>query len=98
MRQRILLVEDHLQSRKNIAFFLHTQDYQVDEVSDATEAIQLLEKDAFDLVLSDVVMPGPNGFHLLRHIRSVAPQLPVLLMSGFRLIAKKFSTKGQSTL
>jgi DNA-binding NtrC family response regulator len=94
MRQRILLVEDHLQSRKNIAFFLHTQDYQVDEVSDATEAIQLLEKDAFDLVLSDVVMPGPNGFHLLRHIRSVAPQLPVLLMSGFSLNRQEILKEG----
>ena len=94
MRQRILLVEDRLQSRKNIAFFLQTQGYQVDEVADTTAAMALLEKDAFDLVLSDVVMPGPNGFYLLRHIRSIAPELPVLLMSGFSLNRQEILKEG----
>jgi DNA-binding response OmpR family regulator len=83
VRERILLVEDDLRIRRNLASFLRIEGYQVNEASNGKEAIELLQKDEIDLVLSDVVMPGPDGFHLLRHVRSVTPEIPVFLMSGF---------------
>jgi two-component system OmpR family response regulator len=94
MPRRILLVEDHLHIRKNVAFFLRTEGYEVNEASNGKEAVQLLERDEVDLVLSDVVMPGLGGFHLLRHIRSVAPEVPVVLMSGFSLNAQQILKEG----
>ncbi len=44
MGGRILLVEDRLQSRKNIAYFLRTEGYEVNEASSGKEAIEILEK------------------------------------------------------
>ena len=85
MGGRILLVEDRLQSRKNIAYFLRTEGYEVNEASSGKEAIEILEKDEFDLVLADVVMPELNGLSLLRYLRSIAPRILVVLMSGHSL-------------
>jgi len=79
---KILVVDDDARSLKNIAYFLRTEGYEVNEASDGNEAAHLLDEDGFDLVLSDVIMPGLNGLHLLEHTRSVAPEIPVLLMSG----------------
>jgi two-component system, OmpR family, response regulator Irr len=95
MPRKILLVEDHLGIRKNIAFFLRTEGYEVNEASDGNEAIQLLERHEVDLVPSNVVMPGFGGFHLLRHIRSVAPEVPVVIMSGVYLNAQRIRKEGQ---
>jgi DNA-binding NtrC family response regulator len=79
---KILVVDDDARSLKNIVYFLRTEGYEVDEASNGNEAAHLLDGEGFDLVLSDVVMPGLNGLHLLEHTRSVAPEIPVLLMSG----------------
>lgn len=86
MPQRILLVDDDAYNRKNLAFFLRTEGYEVDSACDGNEAAHLLETDKFDLLLSDVVMPGLDGIGLLEYTRSVAPETPVLLMSGSALI------------
>jgi DNA-binding NtrC family response regulator len=80
---KILVVDDDSRSLKNVAYFLCTEGYEVDEASNGNEAAQLLDEDGFDLVLSDVIMPGCNGLQLLEHTRSVAPHVPVLLMSAF---------------
>src|SRR6266496_5202040 len=88
MGGRILLVEDRLQSRKNIAYFLRTEGYEVNEASSGKEAIEILEKDEFDLVLADVVMPELNGLSLLRHLRSIARRILVVLMLGYSLAPK----------
>jgi DNA-binding NtrC family response regulator len=82
VRERILLVEDDLRSRKNLASFLRTEGYEVNEASDGKQAVELLQKDEVDLVLSDVVMPGLNGLQVLQHVQSVTPEIPVFLMSG----------------
>jgi DNA-binding response OmpR family regulator len=94
MRERILLVEDRLQSRKNIAYFLRTEGYEVNEASSGKEAIEILEKDEFDLVLADVVMPELNGLSLLRHLRSIAPGILVVLMSGHSLDPQQILKEG----
>jgi two-component system, OmpR family, response regulator len=92
--RRILLVEDRLQSRKNIAYFLRTEGYEVNEASSGKEAIEILEKDEFDLVLADVVMPELNGLSLLRHLRSIAPEILVVLMSGHSLDPQQILKEG----
>jgi len=94
MGGRILLVEDRLQNRKNIAYFLRTEGYEVNEASSGKEAIEILEKDEFDLVLADVVMPELNGLSLLRHLRSIAPRILVVLMSGHSLDPQQILKEG----
>ncbi len=89
MGGRILLVEDRLQNRKNIAYFLRTEGYEVNEASSGKEAIEILEK-----VLADVVMPELNGLSLLRHLRSIAPRILVVLMSGHSLDPQQILKEG----
>jgi DNA-binding NtrC family response regulator len=80
---KILVVDDDARGLHNVAYFLRLEDFDVDEACDGHQAILLVDQAKFDLVLSDVMMPGLNGLDLLEHIRSVAPDIPVLLMSGF---------------
>ena len=70
-------------SLKNLAYFLRTQGYEVDQASNGNEAAQLLDEGGFDLVLSDVIMPGINGLDFLQRTRSITPEIPVVLMSAF---------------
>ena len=57
--------------------------YEVTALCDATAALRALEHDNFDLVVSDIVMPGMDGTALAHAIRSRKPDLPVLLMTGY---------------
>jgi CheY-like chemotaxis protein len=58
--------------------------YDVEEAGSAEEAVQILANGgAFDIVITDHLMPGMTGVDLARHIQSIRPQLPVLLVSGY---------------
>jgi len=57
--------------------------YSVEAASNGLEAIQKIEVDVFDLVLTDVKMPGMDGFELLRIIKSTRPEAGVILITGY---------------
>ena len=57
--------------------------YTVQVLRDAESAITALEHETFDLLVSDVVMPGMSGAALAQEARRLYPHLPVLLMSGY---------------
>ena len=80
---KILVVDDDNPSLENVARFLRLKGYQVEVASNGYEAGQLIDKTEFDLVLSDLIMPGVNGLDLLKRTRSIAPEIPVVLMSAF---------------
>jgi DNA-binding NtrC family response regulator len=81
--EKILLVDDNRKYLQNIAQFLRSEGYHVDEARDGNEATQHLKERTYDLVVSDLVMPGTNGFHFLEKKRHVAPHTPALIMSSF---------------
>lgn len=83
MSQRILIVDDYLGALRGIDLFLREEGYEVDEAKNGAEALEKLLRQEFDLVLSDLVMPGIDGFPLLRQFLALAPRTPVMLMSGY---------------
>ena len=83
MPEKILLVDDDLHNLNVLARFLRAEGYQVAEASSGTDALRLLEGNHFDLIISDVIMPGVNGLQVLDSVRSVAPDTRVLFMTGF---------------
>jgi signal transduction histidine kinase/CheY-like chemotaxis protein len=79
----VLLVEDDEPARGLIRLQLQRAGYRVLEAHDAPTAEAIAGVERVDLLLTDVVMPGPSGMELARRLRAVQPDLPVLLMSGY---------------
>ena len=79
----ILIVDDEFLPRKNLARALESEDYHVYQAENGEEAIDACNKLDFDLVLSDLKMPGTDGLGLLRHLRNVSPQTMFILMTGY---------------
>ncbi len=66
----ILVVDNEVRSRHNIARFLREEGYEVDEADDGVSALETLENKNFDLLICDVVMPRISAFDVLNRIRS----------------------------
>ena len=79
--QRILVVDDEAIVRTIYSSFLEEK-YPCDTASSCDEALALLAKNAYALVMSDIQMPGRNGVELLREIRSRYPDTAVIMVSG----------------
>jgi DNA-binding NtrC family response regulator len=79
----ILIVEDHDRLREQLATFYEQEGYRVTVAANGEEAREKLSKEQFALVLSDVKMPGVDGFQLTRHIREKYPQTDVILITAF---------------
>jgi CheY-like chemotaxis protein len=109
---RILLVEDNKHVGKVSTELLQDLGYAIEWADDAAQALKLIAEDerAFDLVFSDVIMPGMNGVELATIIRERYPHLPVVLTSGysnalaesahhgFELIQKPYSVEALSRI
>jgi CheY-like chemotaxis protein len=78
----VLLVEDEAAVRKVIGSLLGEAGYQVVEVENGAEALDLLEGSAVDLVLSDVSMPKMTGSELARTMAAKHAKVPIVLMAG----------------
>ena len=84
-RGNVLVVEDNIEVGEFATQLLHDLGYRTVLAHNADEALKLLDETPghFDLVLSDVVMPGLDGVALGREIRRRVPDLPVVLNSGY---------------
>ena len=82
---RILVVDDEAPLLLTLSANLELEGFDVVGAANGEEALAELRKGRFDLVLSDIRMPGMNGVELFRAIKQVAPELPVVLMTGFAL-------------
>jgi two-component system response regulator PilR (NtrC family) len=78
----ILVAEDEAAVRESLAEVLRDEGYEVTAVADGAAATAALGAQEFDLVLSDIRMPGVDGLAVLRHAREIAPQTLVLLMTA----------------
>jgi signal transduction histidine kinase/ActR/RegA family two-component response regulator len=81
--ERILLVEDDDTVRRLVLDILRSCRYDVVEARDPEEALALCDAEAFDLMLTDIVMPGRNGPTLAREVVARQPDIRVLFMSGY---------------
>jgi two-component system, OmpR family, KDP operon response regulator KdpE len=78
---RVLLVDDEPAIRRALRTPLSEMSFVVTEASRGEEAIQLLQSQSFDVVLLDVNMPGIGGMKTLTRLRSMAPRLPILMLT-----------------
>ncbi|MDE2305170.1 MAG: sigma-54-dependent Fis family transcriptional regulator [Gammaproteobacteria bacterium] len=85
---RVLIVEDDAALREALLDTLAAAGIATQGAADAREAAALLERDDLGLVISDVQMPGADGFELLATCRRRRPDVPVVLMTAYGTIAK----------
>ncbi|WP_430886101.1 response regulator transcription factor [Fusibacter sp. JL216-2] len=99
---KILVVDDEKALRDVLEDILKSQGYSVRLAKDGQEAIDLLEEEAFDLILLDVMMPKMDGWSVLREVRN-KDNVPVIMLTarnlendevfGFELGADEYITK-----
>ncbi len=82
MITRILVAEDEEIMRITVLDHLRNQGWQVDEATNGTEALALVKKNRYDLVISDIRMPGIDGEQLLAEVKLLAPRTEVILMTA----------------
>ena len=83
---KILIVDDEQNIRRVLARAFEKNGYEVSVAENAHQALRLVDEFQPDLVLSDVVMPGPTGLELLKKLRAKYPDLPVVMMTAFGTI------------
>lgn len=83
-RCRVLVADDEPAIRQLICLHLKRAGYELFEARDGTEALALVRDRRPDLVILDVMMPGPDGFHVLRMLRSNpgTAAIPVLMLTA----------------
>jgi DNA-binding NtrC family response regulator len=79
----VLIVEDHERLRAQLGNFYEQEGYKVTTAACGEEGIQKLSEEKFALVVSDVKMPGIDGFQLARHVRERYPDTDVILITAF---------------
>lgn len=80
---RILVVDDELSMREFLTILLEREGYRADEAENAEKALRMLEGGAYELVISDVNMPGLSGIELLERIKQLTPETAVLLITAY---------------
>lgn len=83
-QRRLLVVEDDESIRRAVGRMLSLKGFTVLQACDVPEAIQILEKESIDLVLSDIQMPGPSGLELVDWLRTTGriPQTVVVMVTA----------------
>ena len=81
MQQNVLVVDDHPEIRDLMVEILEKRGYQVSTASDGHDALTQFVLDRPDLVITDLTMPGLDGYQLCRLIRGIS-SVPVLVISG----------------
>jgi len=80
---RIMIIEDDGEMRSLLKDFLEEEGFETDSASNGVDALGRLSKDHFDLVITDIRMPGLTGLDLLPRIRRLKPETPIIVMTAY---------------
>lgn len=81
--QAILIVDDDSSMRMTLSEFLRECGYQVGISENGTDALEQIQKGPYDMVLTDMQMPGGSGIEVLRGVKNIASEIPVVVMTAF---------------
>jgi two-component system, response regulator FlrC len=91
LNESVMVVEDDAALREALTDTLRAAGITALAAGDASEALKLLASEEIALVISDVQMPGPNGYELLTAIKRLRPDMPVVLMTAYGTVAQAVS-------
>lgn len=79
---KILVVDDDNNIRKLISIFLEKSGYKTFCAEDGEEALDIMDKQQFDIVICDIMMPKLDGYELVSDIRSIDQKIPILMITA----------------
>ncbi|RPI79548.1 MAG: response regulator [Desulfobacteraceae bacterium] len=81
-KDRILIVDDDSSTRELVSKMVSLYDYDAFPAEDAFKALDILDQMSFDVVITDLQMPGMDGWELAKKIKERTEDIPVILMTG----------------
>lgn len=79
---KILVVEDDKELNRTVCSFLNESGYETTGSSDANDAYNVMYNNTFDLIVSDIMMPGIDGFEFAKNVRELNEDIPILFMTA----------------
>ena len=86
VKNTILVVDDEKMTRMNLLHVLSKEGYDVDTAASGSEALERIEKDRFDLVITDLKMDKIDGLMLLDSIKKINPATEVIIITGYATV------------
>jgi DNA-binding NtrC family response regulator len=83
---KILIVDDQINTCKSIQAILRKSGYRSEYTLNAEEALKRVQEEHFDIVISDIRMPGMDGIQLLEGLKKIQPSLVVIMITGYATI------------
>ncbi len=83
MAENLLLVEDEQTLRESLKRVFVREGYEVDTVADAEAALKTIAERSYDLILTDIMLPGIDGIELLKKIKEISPDQLIIVMTAF---------------
>ena len=80
---RIMIVEDDEEMRSLLKDFFDEEGFETESASNGADALRKLTKDHFDLIITDIRMPGLTGLDILARIKRLKPETPVIVITAF---------------
>jgi DNA-binding NtrC family response regulator len=85
-RHRVLVVDDEAVVRQGIQRILEQEGFSVETSSSGYAALQRIQQEEFDLVITDLRMPGMSGVEVLKTVRILQPEVPVIIITGYAAV------------
>ncbi len=92
-KNRILVVDDEDALRTVLSSELEGEGYEVDQAADGDQAIAIVQKKPFHLVLLDIKMPKVDGFEVLKFMKEKYPHVKVIMLTGFADLKNAIESK-----
>jgi FixJ family two-component response regulator len=84
--KRVLVVDDEASVCKSVSRILEREDLKVDEALSGKDALSMLEKKEYGVVITDMMMPGIGGLDLIRMVKERWPEISIIMITGYATI------------
>jgi len=88
MSEKVLLVDDEKEFLEIMSERMEARDMEVTTATSADQALEIIEKEAFDAIILDFQMPGMDGMEALKAIKAKKPELQIILLTGYATVEK----------
>lgn len=88
MSEKVLLVDDEKEFLEIMSERMKARDMDVTTATSADQALEIIEKEAFDAIILDFQMPGMDGMDALKAIKAKKPEAQIILLTGYATVEK----------